>query len=107
MSQKLMFTGREGDLKDPPGAKLEIKSSSSQPWLQLVSWWGKGGVLCLFVGGGGLGVPKTFVHSNLAELSNFWLLFLLITLLPLSTTEQILIENSPLWYKVNEYETQQ
>lgn len=67
MSQKLMFTGREADWKDPPGAKLEIKGSSSQPRLQLVSWWEKGGVLCLFVGGGGLGVPKTFVHSNLAE----------------------------------------
>lgn len=60
-----------------------------------------------FFGDGGLGVPKTFVHVDLAEQSNFQLLFLLITLFPLSTMEQILIENSHLSYKVNEYETKQ
>lgn len=56
--------------------------------------------------GWGLRVPKTFVHIDLAELSNFQLLFLSITLFLLFAMKQILIEHANSWYKANEYETE-
>ena len=64
-------------------------------------------MLGLVIGGWGTGNSKDLVHLDLAELSNFQLLFLQITLFPLSTMEQILIEHLHSWYMVNEYETKQ
>jgi hypothetical protein len=49
--------------------------------------------MVLFIEAGGLGIPKTFVNFDLAQLSNFQLFYLQITPLPLSTMAQILIEN--------------
>lgn len=105
-----MVTGLEVDLKDLPssmqGDKLEIKSCISQSWHWLLSWRVEVGFWRMLVCWGAvvLGVPKAFVPFDPAELSNFQLLFL-ITPLPLSTTEQILIESVHSWDKFNEYET--